>query len=156
MVRNCPESLNFVNEKGGKCKKGKFFSIRHNNIRDGTANILKGVWRDPRMEPKLHSLIGERFEESTAFNRARSSLWCQWQWFLVSWSSSIFSVNPGTRYANQRLCKWSQLKGEERAYKQRAQEVQHDRFTMLVMFVTSGMGRESKKYYCQIIWDGVW
>ena len=122
MVRNCPESLNFLNEKGGKCKKGKFFSIRHNNIRDGTANILKGVWRDPRMEPKLHSLIGERFEESTALtaHKARCDVSDSGFWSVGQVAFLDMSVNPGTRYANQRLCKLSQLKGEERAYKQRS------------------------------------
>ena len=47
------------------CVKGGFISIRHNRIRDVTANLLK-VCRDVRIEAYLQPLTGETFKENTA------------------------------------------------------------------------------------------
>ena len=48
------------------CKKGGFISIRHNNIRNITASLLKEVCKDIRIEPSLQPLTGEGFNEKTA------------------------------------------------------------------------------------------
>ena len=42
------------------CKKGGFVIIRHNNIRDFEANLLRKVCNDVETEPKLQPLSGEQ------------------------------------------------------------------------------------------------
>ena len=41
------------------CKKGGLVSIRHNDLRDLTANMLSKVFNDVEIEPKLTPLTGE-------------------------------------------------------------------------------------------------
>ena len=41
------------------CKKGDFVSIRHNDLRDLTANMLSKVCKDIEIEPQLIPLTGE-------------------------------------------------------------------------------------------------
>ena len=41
------------------CKKGGFVTMCHNDVRDLTANILKGVLNDVEVEPQLLPLTGE-------------------------------------------------------------------------------------------------
>ena len=45
------------------CKKGAFVSIRHNELRDLTANIR--VSKDTEIEPKLTPLSGEGLQGRT-------------------------------------------------------------------------------------------
>ena len=41
------------------CKKGGFLTMRHNDVRDLTANILKGVLNDVEVEPQLLPVTGD-------------------------------------------------------------------------------------------------
>ena len=42
------------------CKRGGFVIIRHNNIRDFEASLLRRVCKDVKMEPQLQPLNGEQ------------------------------------------------------------------------------------------------
>ena len=44
------------------CKKGGLVSIRHNNIRDLTANILREVCNEIEVETKSIRLAGEQLQ----------------------------------------------------------------------------------------------
>ena len=46
-------------------KKGRFVSIRHNDLRDLTARIVLEVCKDTEIEPKLLSLSGEELHGKT-------------------------------------------------------------------------------------------
>ena len=46
--------------------KGGFPIVRHNKIRDLTANLLYEVCTDVRIEPELQPVTGETFIETTA------------------------------------------------------------------------------------------
>ena len=41
------------------CKKGGFASIRHNELKDLTAQMLSKVCKDTEVDPKLTPLTGE-------------------------------------------------------------------------------------------------
>ena len=56
---NCECGARFNLRHALSCVKGGFISIRHNRIRDVTANLLKEVCRDVRIEPHLQPLTGE-------------------------------------------------------------------------------------------------
>ena len=55
------------------CKKGGLVSIRHNNGRDFTANILKKVYNDDEVEAKLISLTGEQLQCRSAITGVKCS-----------------------------------------------------------------------------------
>ena len=48
------------------CKKGGFVSVRHNDLRDLTTNMLSKVCKDVEIEPKLTALTGEVLGSRTA------------------------------------------------------------------------------------------
>ena len=48
------------------CKKGGFITVRHNHIRNITAELLSQVTKDVKIEPALLSLTSETFEQQTA------------------------------------------------------------------------------------------
>ena len=54
------------------CKKGRFVSIRHNDLRDITARIVSEVCKDTEIEPKLLPLSGEELHGRTT-NRSNEA-----------------------------------------------------------------------------------
>ena len=48
------------------CKKGCYITLRHNELRDFTANQLSEVCHDVRLEPQLKLLTGEIYHCSTS------------------------------------------------------------------------------------------
>ena len=49
-------------------KKGVFICIRHNDLRDQTANVMSEVRKDTETEPKLTPLYGEELQDRTSNN----------------------------------------------------------------------------------------
>ena len=49
-------------------KIGGFLSIRHNNLRDLTANMMSEVCKDTEIEPKLPPLSGEQLQGNMSSN----------------------------------------------------------------------------------------
>ena len=47
-------------------QKGRFVSLRHNQIKNITSILLKDVCKDVRVEPQLQKLTGEYLQHSTA------------------------------------------------------------------------------------------
>ena len=138
------------------CKKGGFISIRHNNILNVTATLLKEVCKDVRIEPSLQPLTDEEFQEATAIltDEARCDVSARGFWsagqvpFL---DIRVFNPNANI-YANQNLSRAyeSNEKEKKKAYNDRVLEVEHGSFTPIVMRATGGMARESKTNYSRL------
>ena len=62
----CPCGSRFTVQHCMSCKKGGFVSIRHNDLRDLTANMLSEVCKDVEVEPKLTPLTGKVLGSRTA------------------------------------------------------------------------------------------
>ena len=64
------------------CKKGGFITMHHNDVRDLTANILKGVLNDVEVDPQLLLLTGENLRYQTAIrgDKARLDIQAQGLW----------------------------------------------------------------------------
>jgi len=62
----CACGTKFTFQHSMSCKMGGFVSIRHNSIRDLTANLLKETCNDVEVESKLQALTGERLQYRTA------------------------------------------------------------------------------------------
>ena len=53
------------------CKKGGLITLRHNELRDITASLLKEVCHDVRTEPSLVDVNGEHFNRTANTKQAR-------------------------------------------------------------------------------------
>ena len=89
------------------CKKGGFITIRHNDLRDLTANLLTDIWRDVDIEPQLLPVTGETFENRTAntSNEARGDIRSRAFWVIgreTFFEVRVFDPNAN-RYLNKAL-----------------------------------------------------
>ena len=135
------------------CKKGGFISLRHNQIRDLTANLLKTICHDVLIEPTLQQLTGESLHERTANITDDVRLDIAVRGFWISGQRAFFDIrvfNPmARRYESQELNKAYEINEREnkRHYNERILEVEHGSFTPLVMRALGGIGGEASKFY---------
>ena len=136
------------------CPKGGFPSLRHNDIRDITANLLTEVCSDVRVEPELQPLSGEVLEHRTAIREdgarldiAANGLWGgRYERCFVD--VRVFNPHAPTN-ANVPIssCYRNHERAKRRAYEQRVREVERASFTPLVMSATGGMASEATHFY---------
>ena len=130
------------------CPRGGFPSIRHNEIRNITADLLNEVCHSVGIEPSLQPVTGEQFEHRTAIrdDGARLDIVAQRFWGRDR-QSAFFDVrvfNPHAPcYHNSSLAQWYRKNELEkkRAYEERVREVEHGSFSPLVFSAAGGMGR---------------
>jgi len=63
---SCVYGSSFTVEHVLSCSRGGFPILRHNEIRDVTANLLTEVCHDVKIEPDLQPLTGESWESHSA------------------------------------------------------------------------------------------
>ena len=136
------------------CPKGGFPSIRHNEIRDLTANLPTEVCNNVCTEPELQPLTGEVLTGKTAMTEdgARLDIAANGLWGGRH-ERTFVDVRVFNPYApsnsNQTLssCYKSHEKSKKRAYEQRVREVEHAMFTPIVLSATGGMANEASHFY---------
>ena len=127
-------------------------TLRHNHIRNTTANLLTEVCKDVHVEPQLQPLSGEKFSEKTSNNSDQDRVDISARGFWLTVQVAFFDVrvfNPSAkRYVNQELCKSYEAneKEKKKQYNERILQIEHGTVTPLAMFTTGGMGRESRKF----------
>ena len=135
---------------------GGFIVIRHNDVRDFTAEILHEVCKDVETEPFLTPLTGENFKHKTAKkdDGARVDVAARGVW--TRGSRAFFDVKVFTplaqTYRDQTLpaAHRSAENSKKRAYRERVQQVEHGTFTPLVFTCYGGMSVECLKFYNHI------
>ena len=150
----CACGSNFSVDHALTCKTGGFISIRHNDVRDFTANVLDEVCSDVRVEPLLVPLSGETFKYKSAKkeDNVRLDLVARGLWIK---GSRVFGdvrvFNPLAQcYRNQTLLKAAHKSNEEakkREYGERVLNVEHGTFTPLVFTCFGGMAVECLHFY---------
>ena len=129
-------------------------TIRHNEIRDITAQLLSEVCHNVSIEPPLQPLTGESLNHATS-NReefARVDVKAQGFWGIrhqcAYFDVRVFNPNaPTYRNLSLDLC-FRRHEGEKRrAYEQRVREVEKGSFTPLVFTTSGGMGKAAKVTY---------
>ena len=135
------------------CPRGGYISMRHNVVRDTTAEFLKEVCKDVQTEPKLMDLTGESFkfkttniEDEARLDVAARNFWCYGNKAFLD----IRIFNPLAKsYINQSLsaAHTSNEKQKKREYNQRVIDVEHGSFTPLVFSCFGGMSRECSAFY---------
>ena len=131
------------------CKRGGFVIMRHNNIRDFDANLLRKVCNDVEVEPQLQPLNGETVigldgDDARPDIRARGA-WrpCQ---------NAFFDVNiTNANCASQQESSSAQIfrtheNAKKRNYNDRIMNVEHGTFTPLVYSVNGGVGPEAEVF----------
>ena len=136
------------------CPKGGFPSIRHNENRDLTANLLSEVCNDVCIEPHLQPITGEHLsgasantQDGTRLDIAVNGLWGS-RYERTFFDVRVFNPHaPSNRQSNPAACYRKHEKTKKRAYEQRVLEVEHSSFTPLVMSSTGGLGHAANSTY---------
>ena len=135
------------------CPKGGFPTIRHNEVRDITANLISEVCSDVAIEPRLNSLSGECLHNRTA-NRdeeARLDVSARGVWRRGERAFFDIRVFYPNAQSYQEMILPQIFRNHElekqRAYGERVREVEGSSFTPLVLSSTGGMGREANTFY---------
>jgi len=114
----CVCGVSFNIDHALSCKKGGFVTLRHNEIRNTTAKLLKEVCHDVKIEPSLIPLTGETFTEKTANLKDDARLDVAARGFWISGQKAFFDVrvfNPfAKRYRNQEIEKCYVVNEKER------------------------------------------
>ena len=104
---SCSCSSNFDIQHSMNCKKGGFICIRHNDLRDLTANMMSEVCKDTEVEPKLTPLSGEELRDRTSNNSNKARVDIGTQGFWERGQQAFFGLrvfDPNAcRYRNKSL-----------------------------------------------------
>ena len=125
--------------------------MRHNDIRDVEANLLKRVCNDVEIEPPLQLLTNEHLERD-AINTDSARVDVRARGFWRRGQNAFIDVrvaNPGsaTHLKNRLRKSCKSMREKKRAYNERIVNVEHGTFTPLVFTVLGGMGQENEKYH---------
>ena len=150
---NCVCGSSYDIEHALSCATGGFISIRHNELRDITANLLGEVCKDVCIEPQLQPLTGEnlRYKTASTENEARVDVSARGFWVRGSRAFTDIRVfNPLARTYRSQNLKAAYKRNEnekKRKYQQRVQEIEHGTFTPLVFSCFGEMSRECDRFY---------
>ena len=149
---NCVCGNSFNIEHALSCHKGGFVPIRHNEIRDLTADLLSEVYKEVQVELVLTPVTGELLPTGTATeDEARTDISARGFW--VRGSKAFLDVrvyNPiAKRYSTQSLsAAYKRNENEKKkSYNQRVQQIEHGTFTPLVFSSSGGMAHECNAFY---------
>ena len=148
---NCSCGKKFTVEHAFTCPKGGFPILRHNEIRDLTANLLAEVCHDVSIEPNLQPLTGEVLSEPSSIGQdgARLDIAASGCWGgrheRTYFDVRVFNPHaPSNRSANLSSCYRKHERIKKNAYEQRIREVEHASFTPLVYLQTYHRGDAQK------------
>ena len=132
------------------CKKGGFVIIRHNNVRDFEANLLRKVCNDVETEPKLQPLTGEQTsgltgDEARPDIRARG-IWRPGQNGYFDVRITNLNADSQKHLKSDRI--YSKHEREKKGqYNNRIMNVEHGTFTPLIFSTTGGVGPECSMFH---------
>ena len=135
------------------CNTGGFPSLRYNDIRDITANLLTEICSDVSVEPPLQPLSGESLSYRTANVEAKARVDVAATDFWSFRQKSFFDVrvfNPfSSTYRNSSIMAGHKRheKEKRRNYEERIRLVEHGSFTPLVFSTAGGIGPSASIFY---------
>ena len=136
------------------CSRGGFPSIRHNEIRDITADLLSEVCHNVGTEPCLQPVTGEQLRHRTA-NRedgARLDVVAESFWGRDR-QRAFFDVRvfnpfaPSHRNTPLTQCYRRNEMEKRRTYEEQIREIEHGSFSPLVFSTSGGMGTTATVVY---------
>ena len=150
----CICGASFTVEHAFTCPHGGYPSLRHNEIRDITAQLMSEVCPNVAIEPTLQPVTNERFFHRSANTEsgARLDVRAQGFWGLHH-QQAYFDVcvfNPpaaSNRQSSISTCFKSHDREKCRTYEQRVREVERGSFTPLVFSALGGVSRATELTY---------
>ena len=136
------------------CPTGGFPSIRHNELRDLTANTMTEVCHNVCIEPTLQPLSDESLRYSSANRedgarldiRAAGFWGCRYQ--QAYFDVRVFNPNASSyRHLTLASAYSRQEQLKRRHYEQRVIQVEHGSFTPLVFSTSGGLGKAAETTY---------
>ena len=130
------------------CKRGGFIGIRHDELRNFTAEVLSEVCNDVVVEPLLTPLTGEHFNLKSANTEDNARLDVAARGVWTRGSRAFFDIrvfNPLAQCYNDSTIKAAHKSNEnskKREYNERVLQVEHGSFTPLVFSTFGGMSVE--------------
>ena len=139
------------------CAIGGFTGMRHNELRDLTANLLREVAHDVSVEPELEPLSGETFPLRSANTEAHARLDVAARGVYGSrLERTMFDVRVFNPFvpSNRNLTLPSVYRKHEqekrRKYERRVLEVEHSSFVPVVFATTGGQGKAASALFARI------
>eukprot|EP00117_Sycon_ciliatum_P032256 scpid60665/ scgid25052/ len=133
------------------CPTGGYPSIRHNEIRDVTAGLLKRVATNVSVEPHLEPLSGEQLSLRTArLDLAANGIWGG-RFERTYIDVRVFNpFAPSNRSSSVSAAYTRHEKAKKRSYEQRLRDVEHASFVPAVFSTTGGMSKCASALYKRI------
>ena len=134
------------------CRLGGYTIMRHNEVRDLEADLLREVCRDVQTEPSLIPLSGQHFGRSSNHqDMARLDVSARGLWGPMEkafFDVRIFHPNAASNRSKSLPQLYSSHEMEKkRAYNQRVIDVEHATFTPLVFSTSGGESPECSKFH---------
>ena len=156
MPSSCVCGAKFDIQHALTCKRGGFIGIRHDEVRNFTAEVLGEVCKDVVIEPALTPLSGERFNLRSASveDNARLDVAARGVW--TRGSRAFFDIrvfNPLAPCYSDITIKAAHKSNEnskKREYNNRILEVEHGSFTPLVFSSFGGMSVECNNFFSKV------
>ena len=125
--------------------------MRHNNVRDLEASMLKEVCKDVKTEPDLLPIGTSEIESTNSGNKARPDVSAVGLWSAMERTFvdvRIFHANSPS-YVDKTLQQLyiQQEKEKKRCYNDRILQVEKGSFSPLIFTTSGGMGPESTRYH---------
>ena len=136
------------------CPTGGLPTLRHNELRDFTANVMTEVCHDVCIEPPLQPLTGESFpltstntEDGARLDIRAHGFWGN-RYQRAFFDIRVFNPNaPSYRELQLDTAYHRHEAMKRRAYEQRVREIEHGSFTPLVFTTSGGMGKSAMTTY---------
>lgn len=135
------------------CKTGGIVVIRHDEVRDLTAQMLREVCHDVRVEPELLPIGGRSFTlrsvntaEDARLDISARGFWAQGQ--RAFFDVRIFNLMAQSNRDQDLHAAHGRHENDKiREYGERVEEVEQGTFTPLVFTTTGGMAPRAKAFY---------
>ena len=135
------------------CKKGGFVCMRHDEVRDITAQMLKEACHDVATEPLLLPLQEEQLIYQTANTSRDARVDISARGFWTRGQRAFFDIrifDPTARSHRNLSLEAAHRRNEQeksRAYEERILHVDHGSFTPLVFTTSGGMAPRARVFY---------
>ncbi len=136
------------------CPCGGYPTIRHNELRDVTAELLRNVCKDVTVEPLLQPLTTEVLHGRTCNRQddARLDVSARGVWGdrfgRAFFDVRVFCPAAPTNQVSSLTATYKRHENEKRrAYGQRVENVEMGSFTPLIFSTTGGMGKSTTVFY---------
>ena len=136
------------------CKRGGYVSMRHNNIRDFEASLLKEICKDVKTEPMLIPIGDAATSSANQAEKARPDVSAVGVWssmertFVDVRIVHLNSPSYVDHTPEQIYCRHEQEK--KRQYNNRILQVEKGSFSPLIFSTSGGMGPESTRFHKRI------